>query len=194
MKCDILVAGVGGQGVLSIAAIIASCAMKSGLRVKQSETHGMAQRGGAVLAHLRISDRPIHSDLIPEGTADMILAMEPIESLRYLSWLRPGGTLLTSTDPVRNVPDYPDLPRVMNHVRSLRGALLVETGRLAREAGSPKASNVVMVGAASEFLPFRPGSLEACIGEAFSRKGTAVVETNLKAFRAGRGAIQWASS
>ncbi len=194
MKFDILLAGVGGQGVLSVSSIIASCALKQGLRVKQSEVHGMAQRGGSVVAHLRISDQPIHSDLIPEGTAEMILGMEPVESLRYLSYLRPGGTVLTSADPVVNIPDYPGLPDILAKLRSLSGAVIVDAESLAREAGLPKATNVVVVGAASHFLPLAPETLESYIGDAFAAKGTRVVEANLKAFRAGRHSVTCAPS
>src|SRR5512135_3528743 len=133
MKYDIILAGVGGQGVLSVSAIIASGAMQEGLAVKQSEVHGMSQRGGAVLANLRIGDAPIASDMIPLGSASMILSMEPLESLRYLKYLSPQGTIITSVDPVRNIPDYPDLEGLLNTIRSIPAAVLVESERLARE-------------------------------------------------------------
>jgi indolepyruvate ferredoxin oxidoreductase beta subunit len=120
--------------------------------------------------------------------------MEPLESMRYLAYLRPGGALITSTEPVKNIDDYPGIETVLDHLRTLEGAVLVETARLAREAGSPKSGNVVMVGAAADRLPFRPEQLEACISDAFARKGPGVVEANLKAFRAGRGVVQWVSS
>ena len=189
MKCDIILAGVGGQGVLSISAIIASSALKVGLRAKQSEVHGMAQRGGAVLAHLRLSDEPIASDIIPRGTADMILSMEPLESLRHLAYLSPKGALLTSTEPVVNITDYPPLESLLEKVRSVPGARLIEAEALARKAGSARATNMVIVGAASHLLPIGPEAIEAYIAEAFSRKGPKVVETNIAAFRAGRETV-----
>ena len=186
MKFDIVLSGVGGQGVLSLSSIIASGAMKEGLYVKQSEVHGMAQRGGAVLANLRLSDRPIASDLIPSGTAAMILSMEPLESLRYLSYLRPDGALITSTTPVVNIPDYPDLNELLGKIRKVPGAILVESDRLAKAAGSARAANMVMVGAASHLLPVKVETMEHYIESVFKKKGDQIVEANLKAFRAGR--------
>jgi indolepyruvate ferredoxin oxidoreductase beta subunit len=188
MKYDIILAGVGGQGVLSVSSIIASSAMKEGLFVKQSEVHGMSQRGGAVLANLRLADAPIASDLIPLGSAAMILSMEPLESLRYLGYLSANGAVITSTNPVVNIPDYPDLDGLLEHVRSLPLARLVDGEQLARAAGSARATNMVMVGAASHRLPIKVDTLEHYIQAMFAVKGEKVVETNLKAFRAGREA------
>jgi len=189
MKYDIVLAGVGGQGVLSLSAIIASGAMKEGLFVKQSEVHGMSQRGGAVLANLRLSDKPIASDLIPGGAAALILSMEPLESLRYLSYLSPDGALITSITPVVNIPDYPDLEQLLAKIRSVPGAILVDSDHLAKAAGSPRAANMVMVGAASHLLPVKVDTMEHYIEGLFKKKGDKVVEVNLKAFRAGREAF-----
>src|SRR5512136_260737 len=188
MKFDIILAGVGGQGVLSVSAIIASSAMKEGLLVKQSEVHGMSQRGGAVLANLRLADGPIASDLIPLGCAAMILSMEPLESLRYLRYLSAEGALVTSSNPVVNIPDYPDLGGLLEKVRGLPFARLVDGEQLARAAGSTRATNMVMVGAASHRLPVRVDTLEQFIESIFAAKGAKVVDTNIKAFRAGREA------
>jgi indolepyruvate ferredoxin oxidoreductase, beta subunit len=188
MKYDIILAGVGGQGVLSVSSIIASSAMHEGLLVKQSEVHGMSQRGGAVLANLRLADAPIASDLIPLGAAAMILSMEPLESLRYLRYLSPEGALVTCTNPVVNIPDYPDLDRLLEKVRLLPFARLVDGEKLARAAGSARATNMVMVGAASHRLPVTVDTLEHFIKTTFALKGEKIVETNLKAFRAGREA------
>jgi indolepyruvate ferredoxin oxidoreductase, beta subunit len=188
VKYDIILAGVGGQGVLSVSAIIASSAMDEGLFVKQSEVHGMSQRGGAVLANLRLSDAPIASDLIPLGGAALILSMEPLESLRYLRYLSTEGAVVTSTNPVVNIPDYPDLDGLLRHVRALPLARLVDGEKLARAAGSARATNMVMVGAASRRLPVKVETLEHFIQTTFASKGEKVVETNLKAFRAGREA------
>jgi indolepyruvate ferredoxin oxidoreductase beta subunit len=188
MKYDIILAGVGGQGVLSVSAIIASSAMREGLLVKQSEVHGMSQRGGAVLANLRLADAPIASDLIPLGSAAMILSMEPLESLRYLRYLASDGALVTSTNPVVNIPDYPDLRGLLDQVRALPFARLVDGEQLARAAGSARATNMVMVGAASHRLPVKVETLEHFIQTTFAAKGEKIVDTNLKAFRAGREA------
>jgi indolepyruvate ferredoxin oxidoreductase beta subunit len=190
MKCDIVLAGVGGQGVLSLAAAIASGAMEEKLHVKQAEVHGMAQRGGAVMATLRMSDREIASDLIPHGTASMILSMEPMESLRYLSYLSPQGTLITSANPVRNVPDYPDLDELLARIRSLPRAVIVDAEQLARRAGSARATNMVMVGAAVPLLPVKAETIERAVRNIFARKGDDVVNINLRALQAGRDAAR----
>lgn len=188
MKYDIILAGVGGQGVLSVSAIIASSAMKEGLHVKQSEVHGMSQRGGAVLANLRLSDKPIASDLIPLGGAAVIISMEPLESLRYVRYLAPEGAIITSADPLVNIPDYPPLDQVLSSIRGMQNAVLIDAERLAREAGSVRATNMVMVGAASHHLPVCVHTIEQFIESIFAAKGEKVVASNLKAFRAGREA------
>jgi indolepyruvate ferredoxin oxidoreductase beta subunit len=188
MRCDIVLAGVGGQGVLSIGAIIAAAALEEGLYVKQSEVHGMSQRGGAVQANLRIADSPIGSDLIPRGRATMILSMEPMESLRYLDFLSPDGTLITASKPVLNIEKYPDLDEVLESVRKLPHSILVDADRLAREAGAARSTNMVIVGAAAGLLPIEPVVIERFILKKFRNKGDKVVEINLKAFRAGREA------
>ena len=188
MKYDVILAGVGGQGVLSVAAVIALGAKKNGLSVRQSEVHGMAQRGGAVQAHLRLSDQTIVSDLIGKASADMILSMEPIESLRYLEYLKAEGVLITSSDPVKNIPNYPDLEGIYARIRSLPSGRLIGAAELAQAAGSARSTNMVMVGAASAYLPIREGNLLAAIEELFSRKGEKVVEVNRKAFQKGKDA------
>jgi indolepyruvate ferredoxin oxidoreductase beta subunit len=188
MKCDIVLAGVGGQGVLSLAAAIATGAMEEKLCVKQAEVHGMAQRGGAVMATLRMSDHEIASDLIPHGTASMILSMEPMESLRYLPYLSPQGTLITSANPVRNIPDYPELDELLARIRSLPHAVVVDAEKLARQAGSARATNIVMVGAAIPLLPIKAETIERAVRTIFARKGDEVVNVNLRALRAGREA------
>ena len=188
MKFDIVLAGVGGQGVLSVSAVIASAAMEAGLQVKQSEVHGMAQRGGAVLANLRLADAPIASDLIPRGRASLVLSMEPLESLRYLEFLSPDGSLITSSNPVKNIPDYPPIDDLLAQVRRVPHAVVIDAETLARRAGSVRAVNMVMVGAASAVLPLDPGLLERYIAAWFTSKGPQVVDQNLQAFRAGREA------
>lgn len=190
MKYDIGLAGVGGQGVLSVSAIIARSAMKEGLFVKQSEVHGMAQRGGAVLAHLRLSDSPVASDLIPKGGASMILSMEPLESLRYLAYLGASGTVITSTEPVENIADYPRMEKILGAIRSLPRSATINAERLARESGSAQAINMVLAGAASPLLPIQVETMRESIRELFGRKGEKVVETNLRAFEAGRQAAE----
>lgn len=148
----------------------------------------MSQRGGAVLANLRLADGPIASDLIPLGSASMVLSMEPLESLRYLRYLSPDGAVITSTNPVVNIVDYPALEGLLTTIRTLPRARLVDGEQLARAAGSARATNMVMVGAASHHLPVKVETLEQFIESIFASKGAKVVDTNLKAFRAGREA------
>ena len=186
MTFDIILAGVGGQGVLSLANIIASAGLADRLHVKQSEVHGMSQRGGAVLAHLRLADQPIESDLIPLGGASMVLAMEPLESLRYLEYLSPSGTVITATEPITNMRAYPPIDDVIAAIRKLPHAVLVDASGLAKKAGLAQATNCVLAGAAAPLLPIRTGLIEHGIRTRFERKGAKVVEQNLAAFRAGQ--------
>jgi indolepyruvate ferredoxin oxidoreductase beta subunit len=188
MKKDIILAGVGGQGVLSIAVIIARAAVAEGLAVRQSEVHGMAQRGGAVLAHLRIADGIIPSDMVPQGGADLIISMEALESLRYAGWLSPQGALVSAAEPFINIPDYPDIAGITRVIERFPVYRLLKAVSLAREAGHPQSVNMVMVGAASPFLPIAPRALENTIGDIFGAKNPALADVNLRAFRLGREA------
>ncbi|MCB9833420.1 MAG: indolepyruvate oxidoreductase subunit beta [Planctomycetes bacterium] len=186
MKCDVILAGVGGQGVLSVAALIASAALREGLHMKQSEVHGMAQRGGAVVCHLRLSDQPIWSDLVPRGQADLIISMDPIESLRHVDWLAPTGWLVTSTRAVDNIPGFTDARAIVERINSLPHTILVDTEALARKAGSTKAGNVVLVGAAARLLPIKIESVLTEIRERFGRMGPDMVALNERALAAGQ--------
>lgn len=185
---DVVLAGVGGQGVLSAAAVLSTAAMEAGLSVRQGEVHGMSQRGGAVEAHLRLGPVPASSGLIPRHRAGVILSLEPVEGLRYLDYLSPEGVLVTSSDPFENIPDYPPIDEVLDRIRSLPSAVLVPAQSLAREAGSGNAVNMVMVGAVSPLTPFDPCLLEDGIVSLFGRKGDRVVRINVEAFRLGRAA------
>lgn len=188
MKFDIVLAGVGGQGVLSLSAMIATAALDEGLFVKQSEVHGMSQRGGAVTSHLRLSNRPVASELVSLGSASLILALEPLESLRYLPYLTPDGWVVTATEPIRNISTYPPLDEVLQTIRGLPASVLVDAAALARQAGLARATNMVVAGAASPLLPVRSESIERCIRSMFGRKGSTVVEQNLAAYHAGQKA------
>ncbi len=189
MKLDIIICGVGGQGVISVASIIAKGAIKAGFQTRQSEVHGMAQRGGSVLAHLRIADETIESDLIPRQSADLILSTEPIESLRYLEYLKQSGTLITSVDPVVNIPNYPAEEFYLGKIKSLPKYVAISAHKTALDAGSGRAANMVMVGAVSNEIAIAEGHLKDAIRETYASKGAKAVEINLKAFESGRGAI-----
>jgi len=186
MKYDIILCGVGGQGILSVAAVIAQAAMDAGLEVRQSEVHGMAQRGGAVQAHLRISDADIHSDLIGLGRADMILSMEPLETLRYLNYLTAGGMVVSAAEPFNNIPDYPDLARVLEALKALPRSVVVQTKSIADKAGNPNSANMALVGSASTYLPLKYATIQAALKTRLGSKGADVVEKNLMAMELGR--------
>jgi indolepyruvate ferredoxin oxidoreductase beta subunit len=188
IKNDIVLAGVGGQGTLSIAAIIAHAAVAAGLSVRQGEVHGMAQRGGAVLAHLRLSDTAIASDLIPQGAADLIISLEPVESLRYAQWLSPRGALISAAEPFINIGDYPDIAVILKAIASFPVNRVVAAEALAKEAGLARAVNMVMVGAASPFLPIPEKTLEDTIAAMFAHRDPSVGAANIRAFRLGRSA------
>jgi len=187
-KQDIILAGVGGQGILSIAFVIAGAALKEGWQVKQAEVHGMAQRGGGVQSHLRLSRDRIWSDLIPRGGADLILSVEPLEALRYLDFLSPQGRIVTSSTPFLNIPDYPDREMLLARIRAIPGSIVVDSEKLAREAGTIRAQNTVMLGAASGFLVVAEENLKASVRALFERRGEKVLESNLRAFDLGRQA------
>jgi indolepyruvate ferredoxin oxidoreductase, beta subunit len=185
MKYDIVLSGVGGQGVLTVAAVISSCAMDNGLFVEQAEVHGMAQRGGAVMASVRISDSTIHSKQISKGTADLLLSLEPLESLRYLDYINPKSSLVTDKNPKKNIPDYPPLDELLDKIRSIPNAIIVDADKIAKDLGSSKAANIVLVGACAADLPVSIKSIENTIKNFFAGKGDEIIELNIKAFRAG---------
>lgn len=186
MKSDIILSGVGGQGILSIAATIGMAALENNLFLKQSEVHGMSQRGGAVQSHLRISEKEIASDLIPLGKADLIISVEPMESLRYLPWLSESGWLVTNITPFVNIPDYPDMNELLAEIEKLPRHIAINADEIARQVKSPRSSNMVMLGASSPFLDLPYESLELGIKRIFGRKGEKVVQLNIDAIRAGR--------
>jgi len=189
-KQDIILAGVGGQGILSIAFVVDNAALKEGLNVKQAEVHGMAQRGGAVQSHLRLSTERIWSDLIPRGGADLILSVEPLEALRYLDFLKPHGRIITSSNPFVNIPDYPDKEIILAKIRDIPGSVIVDAEKLAKEAGASRAQNTVMLGAAAKRLIVAEESLKDYIRVLFEKRGETILAANLKAFDLGRAAAE----
>ncbi|MDR1675470.1 MAG: indolepyruvate oxidoreductase subunit beta [Tannerella sp.] len=194
MKTDIILSGVGGQGILSIAAVIGEAALKEGLYMKQSEVHGMSQRGGDVQSNLRLSDRPVASDLIPLGQADLIISLEPMESLRYLPWLREDGWLVTNTQPFVNIPNYPAMERIMDELVRLPHRVLLNVEAIAKEIGSPRTANIVMLGASAPFLGIEYEKIAEGIRSIFGRKGEDIVALNLKALKAGYEVAQTGQS
>jgi indolepyruvate ferredoxin oxidoreductase beta subunit len=188
MDKNIILAGVGGQGILSIAYVIDNTALAAGYEFKQAEVHGMAQRGGAVQSHLRYADHEIYSDLIPKGAADMVLSVEPLEVMRYWHFLKPDGWVVTSVTPYVNIPDYPDTEHLLGELATFPNCILVDTGLIAKAAGNLRAQNMVAVGAASSRLDFTEKELLTYVEALFQRKGEKIVEINRRAFRFGRAA------
>ncbi|MDE5609549.1 MAG: indolepyruvate oxidoreductase subunit beta [Bacteroidales bacterium] len=186
MKKDIILAGVGGQGILSIATVIGRAAVANGMYLKQAEVHGMSQRGGDVQSHLRISTEPICSDLIPEGKADLIISVEPMESLRYLPMLHADGWVITNNVPFKNVPDYPSDADLEKAMKSVKNMIAFNADQLAKEIGSPRSANMVILGAAADKLGLPYEEFEKAVAAIFAAKGEDIVSANLKAMASGR--------
>ena len=180
MKTDIVLAGVGGQGILSIATILGTAALDENLHIKQAEVHGMSQRGGDVQSNLRISDAPIASDLIPIGGADLIVSLEPMEAMRYLPYLKPNGWIVTNTMPFVNIE------KMASELARHNNVVAFDMDKMAKDLGSPRSSNMVLLGAASPFIQIGAEEIEDGIRKVFGAKGEKIVESNIAAFRAGR--------
>lgn len=185
MKTDIVLAGVGGQGILSIATILGAAALNEDLYIKQAEVHGMSQRGGDVQSNLRISCSPIASDLIPLGGADLIVSLEPMEALRYVEYLKPNGWIVTSTAPFVNIPNYPEMEVLEAELNAWPNTVAFDMEEMAKEVATQRSSNMVLLGAAAPFIDLETEKIEQGIRTVFGAKGEKIVESNLKAFRAG---------
>ncbi|MDR2652122.1 MAG: indolepyruvate oxidoreductase subunit beta [Prevotellaceae bacterium] len=191
MKTDIILAGVGGQGILSIAAAIGLAAIENKLYIKQAEVHGMSQRGGDVQSNLRISDKEIRSDLIPLGKADIILSIEPMESLRYMPYLAPNGRIITNNTPFINIPNYPYIETVIDEIKKNPNNIIIDADRIAKSAGSARSSNMVILGAASHFLNISFEHIENAVRTLFSSKGNDIVNMNIKCLNEGRNEVKF---
>lgn len=190
MKIDIILSGVGGQGILSIATIIGEAVLSEGLHMKQSEVHGMSQRGGDVQSNLRISDQNIYSDLIPQGECDLILSLEPMEALRYLPYLKKDGCLVTSSVPFVNIPSYPEMEALQAALDAVPNKVVLDVESIAKDCGSARSANMVLLGAATPFLHLSYESIEQGIREIFARKGEDIVNKNLAALKAGKAVAE----
>lgn len=186
MTKNIMIVGVGGQGSLLASKLLGHLLLTQGYDVKVSEVHGMSQRGGDVMSCLRLSSDPIASDLIPTGKADLIVALEPMEALRHIGWLSPAGRVVTSTVPFVNIPTYPDTARILDTLGKLPNVTAFDMEQVAKEKATLRASNMVLLGAASPYIDLSPEKIEAGIQAVFGPKGEKMVETNIAAFRAGR--------
>ncbi len=190
MKSDIILSGVGGQGIISIAAAIGGAALINDLNMKQAEVHGMSQRGGAVQSTLRISSKPIASDLIAYGAADMIVSLEPMESLRYVPYLKEGGWLVTNSTPFINIDDYPELEDVYAEIKKNKNHVIIDADKIAGQVATKRAANMVILGAASQFIDIPLESIKEGIRQIFGRKGEDVTNSNIEAMLAGREAAK----
>lgn len=190
MKKDIILSGVGGQGIISIAAIIGSAALSQNMHIKQSEVHGMSQRGGAVMSNLRISDNPIASDLIPFGKADVIISVEPLEALRYLQYLSKDGWLITNLEPFTNIKDYPNAEYLEKSIKKVKNHVMINANNIAKEIKAKRSMNTVMLGAALPFLGLKKQSFEDGINAIFGKKGENIVNQNIEALNAGLNATE----
>lgn len=186
MKSDIVLAGVGGQGILTIATILGAAALSDNLYLKQAEVHGMSQRGGDVQSNLRLSSEPIHSDLIPLGGADLIVSLEPMEALRYLPFLSKDGWIVTNSVPFVNIDNYPDMEDVDKALKAHGRVIIFDMEGLAKEVATQRSSNLVLLGAASPFIEIEPEKIISAIRNLFAPKGEKIVEANVAAFEAGR--------
>jgi len=186
MITNIILAGVGGQGILTIAAILDLASLNNGLFLKQSEVHGMSQRGGAVQSHVRISEGEIYSDLIPKGKADIILSVEPMETLRYLPYLKKDAWILTDTQAYLNIEEYPDEDTIFKKIESFSNHVIFDASKIAKKVGNAKAANLVLLGAASHLIPIKERALLAAVKTLFAAKGERIVALNVKAFEAGK--------
>ncbi len=187
---NILLAGVGGQGVLLASQILTKVAMAADLDVKQSEVHGMSQRGGSVTSHVRFGDK-IYSPTIDDGAADFVLGFERLEALRNAHCVAPGGKIFYNSMRINpstvasGVSSYPE--GIESTIKGYAEDVFVIDGLgLAKQAGSVRAANTVMVGAISSFLPFPDPLWEEQLRKILPAK---LVELNLKAFKLGRQAV-----
>jgi indolepyruvate ferredoxin oxidoreductase beta subunit len=186
MKSNIIIAGVGGQGILTIAAVLDTAALDQNLYVKQSEVHGMSQRGGAVQSHVRISDSKIYSDLIPKGKADLILSVEPMELLRYVPYLKSKGWLITDSNTFINISDYPDKDDLYKNIKSHRNNIIINATEVAKKLGNSKVANIVLLGAASFLIPLSEESILTAIKKLFQNKSKRIINLNMEAFQIGK--------
>ena len=187
---NVVLAGVGGQGILSIAYCICKAALNRAHQIKQSEVHGMAQRGGNVESHVRFSDTGIPSALIPKGQADLIIAVEPVEALRHEDYLRPDGHMVSSVKPIMNFDGYPELPGLLKRIAQVDNHVLLNSKHLATVAGNARVENIIILGAASDRLGLRLDEFDTVLEELFTSKGERVVQANQRALRIGRRAAE----
>jgi len=183
MKSNIILSGVGGQGILTLASIIDTAALYQNLFVKQSEVHGMSQRGGAVQCHVRLSDKQIYSDLIPEGETDLILSAEPMELLRHIPYLKKNGWIITDSSTFENIVNYPDKHELYKQIKTHWNHIIINAKSCAKEMGNSKICNMILLGAAAEHLPIEEEKFIQAIRYFFKEKSEKIILKNIEAFK-----------
>lgn len=190
-KVDLLITGVGGQGAILASDIIGKAAVISGLPIRAAETHGMAQRGGSVVNHIRLGTDL--GSMIPKKGADIMLALEPMEAVRYLDFLKDGGIIIVNTQPIVPVTvtsgfaSYPEIQEILDVLSEKYIVKAFNADKLAYEAGSRLAMNVTMVGAVSGYLPISKEDLIESVKALVPQK---TVEINIRAFEMGRKKVE----
>lgn len=185
----LVVAGVGGQGALTIAQIILGAAWMDGYHVLQSEVHGMSQRGGEVSAHIIFSKDPVMSPTIEEGDADLLLGLEPLETLRHLTYLKKEANIITSITTIENMENYPTSKKILNLLKSIDGVIMIDSDLIAEEIHFSHGGNITLLGYASNYLPVNGEVWDKAIKERFKNKGNKIVDKNLLAFKTGKKLI-----
>lgn len=190
--CDIVIVGVGGQGVILISDVLGRAAVKAGMPVRGAETHGMAQRGGSVINHTRLGCR--FSPMVSSGSADVLLALEPAEALRFGHFLSKNGVALINTQPVLPISvttgkfGYPDLDELVAPLKGLcKRVKTMDASGLAKKAGAAQAMNVVMLGALSKYIPIEETLLQAALSEVVPKK---YLDVNKQAFEIGKAEVE----
>lgn len=190
LKCDMVIVGVGGQGVILISEIIGRAALRAGIPVRAAETHGMAQRGGSVINHTRLGC--VYGPMVPEGGADILLALEPAEALRYGRYLSRGGVALVNTKPVLPTTvttgqfRYPDIEEILAPLRSVARVIAINATEIAERAGNPQTANIVMLGAMSRFMPIEEALLLDALRDSVPGK---YIDANVRAFELGKAEV-----
>jgi indolepyruvate ferredoxin oxidoreductase, beta subunit len=190
-KLDLLITGVGGQGAILASDIIGKAAVTEGLPIRAAETHGMAQRGGSVVNHIRVGND--YGSMIPKKGADILLALEPMEAVRYLDFLKDGGIVIVNTQPIipvtvtSGLTKYPEVSEILDFLSQKYIVKAFNADEVAFEAGNRLAMNVVMVGAVSGYLPISKEILLESVKALVPQK---TVEVNIRAFEMGRQKVE----
>ena len=185
MSCKIIVSGVGGQGAITIAQLILGAAFKDNLYALQSEVHGMSQRGGAVNAHVIVSSMEVFSPVVMAGDGDILISLEPLETLRYLPLLKSGAHVIAAMEPVVNMDNYPEREELMGALARIPGVQLIDTETHSRALNAKKSGNIILLGVAARHMGIASARWREALTERFAGKGEAIITKNIEAFECG---------